>query len=222
MTRHSDYFKLTFGSFFAVVFSLYFSHAAAIAEPTTHPKTNNTPVQEKIMTTTHALFAGGCFWCMEPEFDQTPGVIKTIVGYTGGAKAHPSYEEVSRGNSGHLEAIEVTYDPAIVTYEKLLDIYWSNIDPTDNGGQFADRGSHYRPVIFFSTPEEKTKAQASRDRLQASAKFPSAITVAIEPASPFFPAEEYHQDYYKKNPTHYNAYKEGSGRGSFIRKYSGK
>ncbi|MDX1975240.1 MAG: peptide-methionine (S)-S-oxide reductase MsrA [Rickettsiales bacterium] len=160
--------------------------------------------------TERAIFAGGCFWCTEAEFQGTPGVVSVTSGYIGGQVENPTYEQVSSGHTGHAEAIEVVYDPAVVTYEKLLDIYWGNIDPTDAGGQFYDRGSQYRTEIFYTSEEQRRAAELSRDAKQK--KLGLAIATAITKAAIFYPAEEYHQDYYKKNPLRYNAYKTGSGR----------
>lgn len=165
-----------------------------------------------------ATFAGGCFWCMEPPFDKLDGVIETIVGYTGGHTENPTYEEVSSGTTGHAESIEVIYDPSKVTYEKLLEVFWRNIDPTDPGGQFVDRGSSYRSAIFYHNEEQKRLAEASKQRLQESGRFNKPIVTEIVPAGPFYRAEEYHQDYYKKNPIRYKFYRLGSGRDRFLRK----
>ena len=165
-----------------------------------------------------ATFAGGCFWCMQPPYDNTPGVLKTYVGYTGGHVKDPSYEAVSRGTTGHTEAIRVIYDSSKVSYEKLLDVFWRNIDPTQEDGQFADRGSQYRTGIFFHSPEQERLARASKDTLQKSAKFGRPIVTEISPAGDFYRAEEDHQGYYKKNSVHYNLYKLGSGRAGFIEK----
>jgi methionine-S-sulfoxide reductase len=158
-----------------------------------------------------AIFAGGCFWCMQPSFDETQGVSKTEVGYTGGASANPTYEQVTRGDSGHVEAIRVTYDPEEVPYSKLLDIYWQNIDPFDAGGQFADRGEQYHTAIFVEGEEQKKAAEASKAALEK--KFaPQKVATAILPAQPFYVAEDYHQKYYQKNSARYTMYKYGSGR----------
>ncbi len=157
-----------------------------------------------------AIFAGGCFWCMESEFDYVGGVISTISGYTGGNVENPEYGEVSSGNTGHYEALEVTYDPQKVSYEKLLEVFWSNIDPTDAGGQFADRGSQYRTAIFYGNEEEKKLAEESKERM--AAKLGKDVATKILPASAFYPAEEYHQNYHQKNPERYKRYKYGSGR----------
>ena len=165
-----------------------------------------------------ATFAGGCFWCMQPPFDHLPGIVKTTVGYTGGQIANPTYEQVCTGKTGHIEAIQVEYDPQKVSYEALLKVFWHNINPTTRDGQFADRGTQYRTVIYTHTPEQKKAAQASKAALEASGKFKEPIATTIEPAKTFYPAEEYHQCYYKRNPTHYEAYKEGSGRADYIRR----
>ncbi len=163
-----------------------------------------------------AVFAGGCFWCMQPAFDRVPGVISTTVGYTGGDKPSPSYEEVSSGQTGHVEAIEVFYDPVKVSYHKLLDVFWKSIDPTDPGGQFADQGSQYKTAVFFMDEDEKRAAQAFKDELAASGKFKGPLMTQILPVKPFYSAEEYHQHYYLKNVLHYKIYKKGSGREHFI------
>ena len=163
-----------------------------------------------------AVFAGGCFWCMQPSFDRVPGVVSTVVGYTGGEKNDPTYEEVSSGRTGHVEAIEVAYDPAIISYTKLLDVVWKSIDPTDPGGQFADKGSQYRTVVFYADDDEKRMAEAFKDELAASGKFKEPLATVILPVKPFYPAEEYHQHYYLKNVLHYKMYKKGSGREDFI------
>lgn len=165
-----------------------------------------------------AIFAGGCFWCMEGPFEKLDGVYAVESGYTGGKEVNPSYEEVSAGITGHVEAVRIYYDAKKITFEQLLDIYWMQIDPTDAGGQFADRGRQYRPVLFYANDREKAAILASREKLEKSKRFFAPIVVAIESAGPFYRAEEYHQDYYKKNPDHYNRYREGSGRGPFLRR----
>ena len=168
-----------------------------------------------------AIFAGGCFWCMVPPFEKLPGVQEVVSGYTGGHKDNPTYAEVSSGGTGHLEAIMVVYDPAKVSYEKLLEVFWMQIDPTDPGGQFADRGSQYRTAIFYLNPEQKTAAEKSKQELQRSGRFPKPIATPILPAARFWPAEEYHQDFYKKDPGHYYAYRSGSGREQFLKQQWG-
>jgi len=165
-----------------------------------------------------ATFAGGCFWCMEKPYEQYDGISEVISGYIGGKRANPSYQEVSSGNSGHLEAVEVTYDPSKITYEELLDIFWRQIDPTDGGGQFADRGEQYTTAIFYHDDEQKKLAEQSKQNLEDSKKFDEPIATKILKSTPFFKAEEYHQDYYKKHPVHYDSYRHGSGRGPFLEK----
>ncbi len=165
-----------------------------------------------------AVFGGGCFWCMEPPFEQLAGVIDVQAGYSGGSKEDATYNQVSAGRTAHYEAVEVRYDPAKISYGDLLEVFWRQIDPTDSGGQFADRGSQYKTAIFYQTDEEKQAAQASKDSLQQSAIFDGPIQTEILSAQPFYPAEEYHQDYYKKNFAHYSAYKAGSGRKDFVEK----
>lgn len=165
-----------------------------------------------------AVFAGGCFWCMEGPFEVEPGVIDVKAGYTGGKTENPTYEEVSSGITGHIEAIEVTYDPKKVSYERLLEILWHQIDPTDEAGQFADKGSQYITAIFYSDEAEKKAAEKSKQDLEKSGVFTKKIVTTIRPAAKFYNAEDYHQDYYKTNPFHYGMYKKGSGREGFLKK----
>lgn len=169
-----------------------------------------------------ATFAGGCFWCMEPPFEQLQGVTEVRAGYIGGTKANPTYDEVCTGTTGHAEAVEVTYDPAKITYAQLLEVFWRNVDPTTADAQFADHGTQYRTAIFYHSDAQKKEAQASKDALSKSGKFKDPIVTTLEPAGVFYPAEEYHQDYHKKNPLRYNAYKMGSGRAAFIERNWGK
>jgi len=169
-------------------------------------------------TIAKATFAGGCFWCMEPPFEKLEGVISVTAGYTGGTQTNPSYRDVSSGGTGHAEAIEIAYDRSKVSYEKLLEVFWQNIDPTQRDGQFADRGLQYRTAIFYHDEEQQRLAEASKAALQQSGKFDKPLVTEIVPASAFFPAEDYHQDYYKKNPLHYSLYRTGSGREGFLRK----
>ncbi|MFK2826796.1 peptide-methionine (S)-S-oxide reductase MsrA [Bacillus sp. B190/17] len=163
-----------------------------------------------------ATFAGGCFWCMVKPFDQWDGVHQVLSGYTGGHTANPTYEQVKAGATGHLEAVEIVYDPAVISYKTILDLYWQQIDPTDDGGQFQDRGDSYRTAIFYHTVEQEQLAQASKQELEESGKFQKPIVTRILPAAPFYPAEEYHQDFYKKNPDEYHADRVQSGRDEFI------
>ena len=159
-----------------------------------------------------AIFAGGCFWCMEQPFDVLDGVISTTSGYTGGQKKNPTYEEVSSGRTGHTEAVEVVYDPKKVGYEKLLDVFWHNIDPTVKNEQFCDHGTQYRSGIFYNDDEQKRLAEASKAALDKSRPFKAAIVTEITRATEFYPAEDYHQDFYVKNPVRYKFYRNGCGR----------
>ena len=169
-----------------------------------------------------ATFAGGCFWCTEADFEKLSGVVRVLSGYTGGQKENPTYAEVSAGTTGHVEAVQVYYDTKQVSYEELLDWFWKHIDPTDGGGQFVDRGSQYRSVIFYHDEEQKQLAQKSKETLEKSGKFNKPIATEIVKISRFFPAEEYHQDYYRKNPIRYGYYRFGSGRDQFLEKAWGK
>ena len=163
-----------------------------------------------------ATFAGGCFWCVESVFEKIKGVQKVISGFAGGQKRHPSYKEVSSGKTNHVEAIQISYQPQEVSYKALLDIYWQNVDPTDSKGQFVDRGPQYRPLIFYHNETQKQEAEKSKQDLSKTGIFKQPITTEIVPYSTFFPAEEYHQDYYKKNPIRYWFYRSRSGRDSFL------
>jgi peptide-methionine (S)-S-oxide reductase len=159
-----------------------------------------------------AVFAGGCFWCMEAPFDKLHGVVSVISGYTGGKKKNPTYREVSAGGTGHAEAVQIEYDPTKISYDKLLSVYWHNIDPTVKDSQFCDSGNQYRSAIFFTTEEQRIVAQQSKSALEKSKPFKGAIVTEITPAGEFYPAEEYHQHYYKKNPIRYAYYRNGCGR----------
>ena len=159
-----------------------------------------------------ATFAGGCFWSMQKAFDGVAGVASTAVGYAGGTKANPTYEEVGEGNTGHAEAVQVIYDPAKVSYQRLLDIYWRSIDPLTLNAAFCDHGEQYRSVIFYGNPEQRRLAEASKRALDQSHRFKTPIVTPIQPAAKFYPAEEYHQQYYKKNPESYKRYVAGCGR----------
>jgi peptide methionine sulfoxide reductase msrA/msrB len=179
-------------------------------------KKDVTPVKDEDQET--AIFAGGCFWCMEPPFEKVPGVKKVTVGYTGGHVDNPTYEQVSSGATGHVEAIEVVFDPQVITYDQLLAVFWRSHDPTDAAGQFVDRGPQYRSVIFYLNDAQKQAAERSKAALEKSGVFSRPIVTAIYPAGKFWPAEDYHQDYYKKSPVRYNYYHEGSGRDRFLEK----
>jgi len=187
-------------------------------------KSNNQ--QEKMDTTmdkkqkdlSEATFAGGCFWCTESDFEKFDGVVEVISGYVGGQTQNPTYNEVSAGGTGHAEAIRVQYDPQKITYNELLDIFWQHVDPTDPGGQFVDRGSQYRPAIFYHDDDQKRLAEASKSKLEKSGRFDKSIATEIVPVSEFYEAEDYHQDYYKKNPLRYKLYRYNSGRDQFLKK----
>lgn len=163
-----------------------------------------------------AIFAGGCFWCMEPPFEKVEGVESVVSGYTGGDVENPTYEEVSSGGTGHVEAVKITYDPEVVSYKRLLGIFWMQVDPTDAEGQFVDRGEQYASAIFYTTEEQRRLAEESKRMLQASKRFDEPIVTPIREAGEFYPAEEYHQDYYKKNSIRYKVYRYFSGRDSFL------
>jgi len=169
-----------------------------------------------------AIFAGGCFWCMQPPFDHAKGVVKTIVGYTGGNQSDANYSAVSGHKTQHRESIEVTYDPAQISYNQLLDIFWQNINPTQADGQFHDIGLSYQAAIYYGNEEEKKLAEASKESLGKSGKFQKPIVTEILPAKKFYPAEDYHQKYYLKNPADFEAYHVGSGRVAYLEKVWGK
>jgi peptide-methionine (S)-S-oxide reductase len=169
-----------------------------------------------------ATFAAGCFWCVEPPFDKLDGVVSTTSGYTAGTTVGPTSKEVSRGGTGHTEAVRVVYDPQKVGYQKLLDTFWRNVDLLDGGGQFCDRGPEYRPAIFVHGDEQKTVAEASKAALAASGRFAQPIVVPVEPAREFYVAEDYHQDYYMKNPVKYQYYRWGCGRDARLEELWGK
>ncbi|MFP4638287.1 MAG: peptide-methionine (S)-S-oxide reductase MsrA [Spirochaetaceae bacterium] len=165
--------------------------------------------------TAKATFAGGCFWCMEPPYDELDGVISTVSGYSGGHVEDPTYEEVTQGDTGHLEVVQVTYDPSVVSYEELLEVYWMNVDPTDDGGQFCDRGEQYTTAIFYHSDRQRRLAERSKRELEESGRLaPRQIHTDIRHMEEFYRAEEYHQDYYRKNPLRYRLYVTGCGRES--------
>jgi peptide methionine sulfoxide reductase msrA/msrB len=168
-----------------------------------------------------ATFAGGCFWCMEAPFEKLDGVINVVSGYTGGHVDNPTYEAVSSGSTGHMEAIQITYDPDTVSYQKLLDVFWRQIDPTDPGGSFVDRGEQYRSAIFYHNDAQKRQAEASRQTLEASGRYDKPVVTQIRKYERFYPAEAYHQDYYKKNPIRYKFYRHRSGRDQYLKKIWG-
>lgn len=188
--------------------------SAAIAQTAPSPKAGS--------TTAVATFAGGCFWCVEEAFEKVPGVTAAVSGFIGGTVANPSYEQVMRKNTGHAEAVQVTYDPSKVTYQQLVDWFWRNIDPLDATGQFCDKGSPYRSGIFHHNAEQKKIADASKQALQASGKLKQPIVTEITAAGPFYMAEDYHQDYHKKNASRYQFYKHGCGRVQRLEQIWGK
>ncbi len=169
-----------------------------------------------------AYFAGGCFWCMEEAFEKVEGVVSVVSGYMGGTVANPSYEEVSAGRTGHAESVEVIYDPTKVTYQKLLDAFWHNVDPLTPNAQFCDHGAQYRSAVFYSTEDEKRQAEESKTVIEQAKKFPAPIVTQLTSAATFYPAEDYHQDYYKKNPLRYKYYKYGCGRAARLEALWGK
>jgi peptide methionine sulfoxide reductase msrA/msrB len=163
-----------------------------------------------------AIFAGGCFWCVEADFEKLPGVLEVVSGYTGGTEKNPTYKQVSSGGTGHVEAVRVYYDPEKVSYPELVEYFWRHVDPTDSKGQFVDRGQQYRPVIFYQDEEQKQAAELSRKRLEESGRFEKPVATEILPAGEFYEAEDYHQDYYNKNPIRYRFYRYNSGRDRFL------
>ena len=168
-----------------------------------------------------AAFAGGCFWCMQPPFDALDGVVSTTVGYAGGRTKNPTYEQVSAGATGHAESIQVVYDPTRVSYEKLLDVYWHNVDPITPNAQFCDHGNQYRTIIFYADDEQKRLAETSKQQLDDSKRFTAPIVTEIVPLTEFYPAEEYHQKYYEKNPLRYKYYRYGCGRDARLKELWG-
>jgi methionine-S-sulfoxide reductase len=195
-------------------FLLLLSLATVVAASIAMAQGQNSPSAE----TRTAVFAGGCFWCIQPAFDKAKGVIKTVVGYCGGTEPNPTYERVSSEKTGYRESIQITYDPAEISYDQLLDIYWRQIDPIQADGQFTDIGPSYRAAIFYGNDDEKKIAEASKEKLAHSGKFNKPIVTEILPAMKFYPAEDYHQKYYQQNPEHFEAFEQGSGRESFKKK----
>jgi len=180
------------------------------------------PAQQPAPGQAVATFAGGCFWCMEPPFDELPGVISTTAGYTGGQTKNPTYEQVSAGITGHAESVEVLFDPAKITYARLLEVFWKNIDPLTANRQFCDSGTQYRSGIYYHSEEQKRLAEASKKALEDSGRFKQPIVTEIVAATPFYRAEEYHQDYYRKNPIRFKYYKYGCGRAKRLEELWGK
>ena len=180
--------------------------------------THSYAVDQSRSPTNTAIFAGGCFWCIQPAFDKAPGVIRTVVGYCGGTEANPTYQLVATEKTQYRESIEVTYDPQKISYDQLLDIYWRQINPTQADGQFADIGASYRAAIFYGNDDEKKTAEASKRKLAQSGKFQQPIVTEILPAMKFYPAEDYHQKYYREHPGDFEAFEAGSGRVTFKEK----
>ncbi|WP_439859164.1 peptide-methionine (S)-S-oxide reductase MsrA [Pseudomonas sp. MBLB4136] len=210
--RPDQDFRLGLGAWAALLLSALLLGACKPGAPQVQqaqasPATDLPPGEQGV-----AVFAGGCFWCTESDFDKLPGVISTTSGYTGGHLANPSYQQVSAGGTGHTEAVLVSYDPRKTSYADLLEAFWPTIDPLTANAQFCDHGSQYRSAIFYSTPEEKALAEASKAALESSGRFDQPIVTEILPATTFYPAEEYHQDYYRKNPLRYTYYRSGCGR----------
>ncbi|MEJ2655987.1 MAG: peptide-methionine (S)-S-oxide reductase MsrA [Desulfobacterales bacterium] len=192
---------------FAVIF---FGYHEVISMDNTDTTENH--MADTSVKTASAVFAGGCFWCTESDFEKVPGVIDAISGYTGGHVKNPTYEQVSAGGTGDVEAVKVIYDPSKVSYKQLLEYFWQHVDPTDSGGQFVDRGSQYRSVIFYANAGQKRLAEETKAQLANSGVFKNPIVTQILPLGPFYPAEKYHQNYYKKNPIRYHFYRYNSGR----------
>jgi methionine-S-sulfoxide reductase len=199
-------------------FLLALSYAALAAAPMTFGDAQSS----SLAATKTAIFAGGCFWCIQPAFDKAKGVIKTAVGYSGGTEPNPTYELVTSERTKYRESIEVTYDPAKISYDQLLDIYWRQIDPTQADGQFTDIGPSYRAAVFYGNADEKKIAEASKEKLTRSGKFDKPVVTEILPAMKFYPAEAYHQKYYQQNPDHFEAFEKGSGRVSFQKRTWGE
>ena len=204
LNREGKYLMKTLIRNFSVILAVFF--AVILASNPSSATTTPVGALEK------AALAGGCFWCMEAPFDQLPGVVSVLPGYIGGKKKNPTYKEVSAGGTGHAEAVQIVYDPAKISYEKLLAVYWHNIDPTVKNRQFCDTGDQYRSAIFYNSEEQRRVALQSRAALEKNKPFKEAVVTEITPAGEFYPAEEYHQHYYKKNPLRYKYYRNGCGR----------
>lgn len=205
---------------------LLFLAALLLVAWTVNHTARSTPTGESgadamLHATATAVFAGGCFWCVEAAFETVPGVVDAVSGFTGGTVENPTYHQVGRGTTGHTEAVQVHYDPDVVSYEQLLDFYWRQFDPTDDGGSFVDRGSQYRPGIFYESGEQRKAAEESRKELEKTGRFDKPIVTPIVPLKVFYRAEEYHQDFYKKDPEQYHTYRRGSGRDPFLDKVWG-
>jgi len=206
------YAAIIFTALMACAFYLQSAPAMDKDKASAHSSKNQVMTEHKAIAT----FAGGCFWCTESDFEVHEGVSDAVSGYLDGHIDNPSYQQVSSGNSGHVEAVEVHYDPSVIAYSQLLDIFWRHVDPTDNGGQFVDRGDQYKPYIFFHNNAQKAAAESSKTLLNASGRYDKPVSTEIRQVSKFWPAEEYHQDYYKKNPLRYKFYRYNSGRDQYL------
>lgn len=214
---------MTYGFRCSVFAAIFFSFAAAVFSIDAKSATEGEKMNDSGKNGyREATFAGGCFWCMQPPFDSLSGVVETVVGYSGGTERNPTYKQVAHGKTSHAEAVRIVFDPKKISYETLLETFWMNIDPTQENGQFADRGRHYRTAIFYHDDSQKREALASKKKLEESGRFSKPVVTSVEKLTSFYRAEEYHQKYYEKNPVHYNAYKKGSGRSGFIERTWGK
>jgi len=184
--------------------------------------TSGVPSKPKTGNLGKATFAGGCFWCVEADFEKVKGVVEVVSGYTGGPEENPTYDQVSAGKTGHVEAVQVSYNPTQVSYQELLEVFWRHVDPTDPGGQFVDRGPQYRTAIFYHDEEQQRLAEASKRALEKSGRFPKPIVTQIVPFTRFYRAEDYHQDYYRTQAQGYKNYRVNSGRDQFLQKVWGK
>lgn len=216
----------TFGPVILFAFSVMTSVSVGVLGPSKALAQTPSPLRASTkspsVTTETAIFAGGCFWCMEPPFEKLKGVSSVVSGYTGGTKKNPTYKEVSYEDTGHVEAVRITFDPKMVKYEDLLKVFWKQIDPTDPNGQFVDQGPSYRAMIFFMNEDQKKLAEKTKDELIKSKRFDKPIVTELRSASEFYEAEDYHQDYYKVNPVRYKYYRFRSGRDQFLDKHWGK
>jgi peptide methionine sulfoxide reductase msrA/msrB len=221
LERKENYMITSLGRVLLVLLGALLLYGHPAHSELTNTQRSLTPMESPAHLQT-ATFAGGCFWCTEADFAKRDGVVEVISGYTGGQKANPTYEEVCFGKTGHFEAVQIRFDPQKISYQHLLDLFWRSVDPTDAGGQFVDRGSQYRPAIFYHNADQQRLAEASKAALDASKRFKKPIAVAILPAQTFYPAEDYHQKYYKTCPLRYQAYRSNSGRDQFGEKAWGR
>jgi peptide methionine sulfoxide reductase msrA/msrB len=205
-------------SIFFVLLSVFIAAGYSSAGADENNQKKEQPMQNSGIKLEKATFAGGCFWCMEPPFEKLDGVVEVISGYTGGHKDNPTYEEVSSGTTGHIEAVQIIYDPTKISYEELLNVFWTQIDPTDRGGQFVDRGEQYKTAIFYHNEQQKLEAEKSKQALENSVKFKDPIVTEIREFTKFYKAEDYHQDFYKTQSGRYKFYRQHSGRDQFLTK----